>query len=68
MKYLKTFENIKEPQIGDYVICSEYDPGSSRTELENFLSNNIGQIINKHPAHYYVKYKHVPKKLKLSFH
>ena len=44
MKYLKLFENIiNKPQIGDYVICDEEN---KNTKLINFISSNIGQIID----------------------
>ena len=44
----KIFENINkgEPEIGDYVICMEYDiDGATPDKLLNFLSNNIGKYI-----------------------
>jgi len=39
MKYLKTFENLLEPQIGDYVKC---DPPGFEDE---FFKKNIGRLI-----------------------
>lgn len=50
MKYIKTYKSLyesvneKELQIGDYVICSENDPGSVE-EIQNFINNNIGKFI-----------------------
>ena len=32
MKYIKTFENVKEPQIGDYVLCYQF--GLINKEIE----------------------------------
>lgn len=47
MKHIKTFEalNQTEPNVGDYVIVSDYD--LLETELSSFLNNNIGQLIKK---------------------
>lgn len=48
MKYINLFEEIElEPQVGDYVICVEFDTGlSTKWEKFNyFLSNNIGRIV-----------------------
>jgi hypothetical protein len=43
MKYLKTFEeNENEPQVGDYVICTEH--AYPNDELNNFLCTHIGII------------------------
>ena len=60
MKYLKFFENEqiskKLPNVGDYVLCDE----SFKTELNNFINNNIGKIIKiEHDSHiteYLVEY------------
>jgi len=46
MKHLKTFEdNNFKYNIGDYVICKFYNDGENH-ELNIFLKNNIGQIID----------------------
>ena len=47
MKYLKTYEkiNVKEPQIGDYVICDE-DYDISTNEFKKFIYSTIGQCVN----------------------
>jgi len=48
MKHLKLYENLNEPQIGDYVLCREY-PNEKEdihmTDFERFLCNHIGQIV-----------------------
>ena len=41
MKHIKKFEKIQEdPNIGDFVICSEDQPG----KINNFVSSNAGCI------------------------
>ena len=52
MKYIKTYENVSVPKIGDYVIGYSLDNSDETIE---FLKNNIGQIIGKRhikPEHY----------------
>jgi hypothetical protein len=40
MKYLKTYENLNEPQIGDYVITHEnVDEKNYKKNLNIFLDN-----------------------------
>ena len=64
MKYIKTYEqNNNEPQIGDYVICTDQNP-----EVSEFTLNNVGKIVkyilmNNDRFPYKVKYKNVPVKL-----
>jgi len=41
MKYLKRFENINTPQVGDYVIASL----KTDKDIGIFIANNIGQIV-----------------------
>ena len=41
----KLFENINEPQIGDYVICT-CDSGDK--DIDNFTKNHIGKIVDIH--------------------
>ena len=36
------FENKREPQIGDYVICT--DKVSDDIQLQEFINNNIGVL------------------------
>ena len=46
MKHIKYFENIKEPEEGDYVNCEEeiiFDRSANK-ELIDFISNNVGKI------------------------
>lgn len=68
MKYLKTFENINQPDVGDYVICT--DPGIEREQNEefyDFIHNNIGQITkieNEDNPLYYIHYENIPDNLK----
>jgi hypothetical protein len=65
---MKTFEqHSNEPKVNDYdyVICQDDD-----TKLENFLSNNIGQIIGievEEEYPYLVYYKNIPSELKSEF-
>lgn len=70
MKYIKKFEDINEPEVGDYVICSEEHDGLSK-KLIDFTSNNIGQLIEIDGTQYYpfvVKYDdNVPLELEVNF-
>ena len=43
MKYIKTFESLKTPEVGDYVICT--DLTSVPEYVLEFIENNIGQIV-----------------------
>ena len=57
MKYLKTYERVnKKPQIGDYVVITAGLTFSE--ELEEYIENNVGQIIMKSGqiCNYLVKY------------
>ena len=56
MKYIKTYEkiNIKEPKVGDYVICEEVIPKwGFKTENEdylktcNFIATHVGKFVHK---------------------
>ena len=63
MKYLKTYENINEPIIGDYVICI---PDNLIKNSEYFFNNAIGKIIKKaiitrKEYSYGVEYENIPK-------
>ena len=61
----KIFENINigEPEIGDYVICMEYDIDDYK--MLNFISKNIGKYIGVGDIEcpYEIKYNNVPKYL-----
>ena len=54
MKYLKTFESVEEPEIGDYVILRtnrDYD------KLYNdFINTNVGEIVSKNGNRIEVRY------------
>ena len=46
MKYIKTYEQNIEPQVGDYVICQDGSYSvENNYEKKTFISNNIGKII-----------------------
>ena len=60
MKYLKKFENLDEPQVGDYVVCSVIITTGVKDELIKYMNNNIGKIIKKEDRtkqQYYVYYE-----------
>ena len=80
MKYIKTYEqNLNEPKIGDYVVCSEKSElgkGYDRIEKQvyKFIENNIGQVIESNyenvfnsEGRYAIIYKDIPKKLESYF-
>jgi hypothetical protein len=63
MKYIKTYENINEPEIGDYVIGWS---GYFSEKTNDFLKNSIGKITNSKNngyknAEYQVNYDNVPE-------
>ena len=71
MKYIKKFENLELPEVGDYVIFNmHYDNDELSVEFGDFLNNNLGIIYkiykSPHSGKYRldVKYKNIPKKLK----
>lgn len=70
MKHIKNFKDIKEsqlPEIGDYVICEDESIALDE-ETKEFISNNIGKIINiftkgitkGSKTIYIVKYENIP--------
>jgi len=70
MKYLKTYEAIKDkPQIGDYALCKPesgiivYD---IINKLHNFIDNNIGK--NYKNTFYNIRYNNIPEELKNFFY
>lgn len=69
MKYIKKFEtheNInKDPKIGDYVIIKT----THKKEIYNFITSNIGKIVNANLPldEVTVKYNNVPPELKQHF-
>jgi len=72
MKHLKTLETISnDPQIGDYVIIKSYSPVD---EVNDFINNNIGQIIDISQSKYsFSKYRlsiiydNIPSEIKQYF-
>jgi len=83
MKYIKKFESVGVPQIGDYVACDEklFDNNNKEDiNIYNFISNTIGCITdiekggsyydsfgNKVNIIYIVKYDKYPKGLSSYF-
>lgn len=75
MKYLKTYESLNNPQIGDYVICKD-------NQLSKKISSMIGQIVDKESddfkesySSFYnagydflVLYKQIPEEFEYNFH
>ena len=78
MKYIKKFELVRNnrlsPKLNDYVICKER---IANNELAEFLSNNIGQIVDYNLDNdkyyfskqnkYIVKFENIPPNLKSYF-
>ena len=66
MKYIKTYETVnktKKPIIGDYVLCLDQ---SDDNDLNDFLSNNIGQYIAPFGSDefpYEIEYTDIPRDL-----
>lgn len=58
MKYIKTFEKLGEPTIGDYVICVDKDYDD--LEFNNFLATSIGKVVKYQYDQYYVEYDNPP--------
>ena len=67
MKYIKTFESLDGPQVGDYVVCEE---GIGINELCDFINNTVGKIIKIDKSvlfTYIVKYENIPQDFKIYF-
>ena len=66
MKYLKLYEQLNKTQIGDYVICQQ---DFITKELEKFLSENVGQVIDYTTLYNYtiVKYTNIPRNIQAHF-
>jgi hypothetical protein len=45
MKHLKTYEQVKEPQVGDYVLFY-FDQEIGDKIFRNFANSNIGQLVD----------------------
>ena len=41
MKYIKTFENVDKPEVGDYIVV---DSLSSDSDVKNFMDYHVAQI------------------------
>ena len=76
MKYIKTYEGLKKPEIGDYVVCEEdvdeLTPKKDYIDVHNFTSNNVGvYVIHKNNTnndfHYVIKYENIPEELEIDF-
>jgi len=73
MKYIKLYEKLKKPKIGDYIICKEENINDEA--LTNFLLSNIGQIYKFNYGSYnlgklyayVVEYNNIPKDLEINF-
>jgi hypothetical protein len=68
MKHIKYFENVYEPQVGDYVICEE--EYSVDDAVDSFIKNTIGIIIDikydkKYP--YIVAYENIPDAIRKDY-
>jgi len=64
----KIFEKLNEVKIGDYVVMNPLTGNNSSATkvleiLNNFLTNNIGQIVDVLPDYFRVKYKKSPIEL-----
>jgi len=81
MKFIKTYENMSEPEIGDYVICQNPPKwtsiNKSNTEmLNNFISSNIGKLVkndiwhlpdNRNCKLYIIEYQNIPNEIEEDF-
>ena len=60
MKYLKKFENVNKPEIGDYVLVKSH---TRYKEVKNFIDSNIGVIFKIRKDIITVKYKNIPSNI-----
>lgn len=68
MRYIKTYEYMeKRPQVGEYVICEE---NSNIKEINDFLSQNIGKIVDIDGNKFEVLYNSskIPNKISHNFY
>lgn len=67
MKHLKAFEeiNISNPHTGDYVICYSDSSRMIESNINLFLSNNIGKVfsVDDYNNQIDVTYENIPDKL-----
>ena len=59
MKYLKFFENKELPEIGDCALV--LDPNHFTEELNIFLKNKIGKILEIQKLSVFIQYEDVPR-------
>jgi hypothetical protein len=64
MRYIKTYENIKGPEIGDYVVASTRFFSIRNSDFYNFLCNNVGKINDYQNDEWVVNYLSVPKPIR----
>jgi len=64
MKYIKSYENLSELNIGDYVIANNVY--GFKKDLREFLENNVGKIKDYNDSYYDIIYKNVPINIKNS--
>lgn len=71
MKYIHYFESIKNPKIGDYVVCYEEDEITKSTKdipgFLEFISNNVGRYIDVFDSDvfpYEIQYQNIPENIK----
>ena len=64
MKYIKKYENIREPEVGDYIIGLDINTSSNYRTASNifnaFLSKNVGKIIHKGSDSYKIIFEEEP--------
>ena len=66
MRYLKTYEGLSEPEIGEYMICEDV---LSNKHIKEFVKNRIGKYIKYRGVDdvqnfYIVAYEDVPDSLR----
>ena len=73
MKYLKKYEDVNKPEVGDYVYCQEdllTSDDETYYKAMEFVKNNIGKILKKNPKYsdfFVVRYENIPFELKEYF-
>jgi len=66
MKYIKLFENLTiEPEIDDYVLMRiNLETYYMKDEVNNFINNNIGQIVRIDEDEIRITYHNIPDNIK----
>jgi len=69
MRYLKYFESLYKPKVGDYVVADKLYLAGHFKNFEDFVENNVGIVtyISKDPIFYQIEYYDVPQDLKSKF-